>query len=59
MSFFVWATHRGKEFAGAYYRIRVPMAWMENLGYTQGYIDRGEGGEDDIAAMFTADVDLF
>jgi glycosyl transferase family 1 len=59
MSFYVWATNRGQQSACTYYRIMVPMAWMERLGYTQGYIDVGKGGEDDIAAMFTADVDLF
>lgn len=60
MSFYVWATNRARQQSACqYYRIAVPMAWMERMGYTQGYMDTGKGGEDDIAAMFTADVDLF
>lgn len=59
MSLYVWATNRGQQSACTYYRILVPMTWLEKLGYTKGYIDMGKGGEDDIAAMFTADIDLF
>lgn len=58
MPFYVYAADKGEYSACSYYRIRVPMAWLERLGYTLGYIDRGKGGEDDIAAMFTSDVDL-
>ena len=59
MPFYVWATNRGQQSACTYYRIQVPMAWMERLGYTKGYLDTGKAGENDVAAMMTADIDLF
>lgn len=60
MAFFMWATNRTRTPSACdYYRIKVPLYWLEKLGYTKGYEDVGAGGEDDIAAMFTADIDLF
>jgi hypothetical protein len=58
--FYVWATNRARtQGATQYYRITVPLTWLDKLGYTKCYEDRGAGGEDDIAAQFTADIDLY
>lgn len=59
MPLFMWATNRGKQSACTYYRVMVPMVWLERLGFTKGYMDVGTGGEDDVAAMMTSDIDLF
>jgi hypothetical protein len=57
---YLWASNRVRD-PGAcdYYRVKVPLYWLEKLGFMQCYEDRGTGGESDIAAMFTADIDLF
>ncbi len=56
---YMWALNRAPD-PGAcdYYRIKVPLYHLEKLGYMRGYEDRGQAGESDIAAMFTADIDL-
>lgn len=57
---YIWATNRAPvKGACQYYRIEVPLIWLEKLGYMKSYMDVGQGGEDDLAAMFTADINLF
>lgn len=60
MPLFMWAQNYARD-PGAcdYYRVKVPLYWMEQLGYMLGYEDRGMAGESDIASFFTSDIDLF
>jgi len=57
---FFWANNRiANRGACHYYRIQIPLTWMDKLGYMKCYDDRGTGGQNDYMAMFSADIDLY
>lgn len=57
---YLWAVNRAPEQGACQqYRIKTPMKWLAKLGHMRCYEDKGRGGEDDVAAMMTSDIDLF
>lgn len=59
--FYVWASNRYTKASGAcqYYRLKIPLRYLEALGFSQCYEEIGESPDNDVAAMLTADIDMF
>lgn len=57
---YVWAANHAKETGACQeYRIKVPLVFLQRLGYIWGYDADGADYERDLQAMYSSDVDLF